>query len=164
MADKTIDNNDIIRPVIRNRFGPAIRQTFVCSTPSMTLQDRKDECDIHRIVQRHAETGLWGTNLAPPTRQPIYGDFTQPVDLLTAQKLLCTAKESFAALPSEVRKEFGNDPIVMLEWLKNPENRKRGEELGLLEKQSGQVPLDVTVPTDTLSGSVPNPSNESEVK
>lgn len=164
MAGKTLVDNDVTRPVIRSRFSPSVRQGFVCFTPSMTLQDRKDECDIHRIVQRHAETGLWGTNLAPPSRQPIFGDFTQPVDLLTAQKLLCTAKESFAALPSEVRKEFSNDPIVMLEWLKNPDNRKRGEELGLLKKQSEQVPLVVTVPTDTITGSVPLTPNESEVK
>lgn len=157
-------NNGVTRPVIRNRFGPITRQGFICSTPSMTLQDRKDECDIHRIVQRHAETGLWGPNLAPATRQPMYGDFTQPVDLLTAQRLLCTAKESFSALPSDVRKEFSNDPIVMLEWLKNPQNYERGVELGLLEKRSGQAPLDVTVPTDTLTGSVPSTPKESEVE
>ena len=125
MGTKSIVNNDVSRPSIRSRFSTPIRQGFTCTTPSLTLQDRKDECDIHRIVQRHAETGLWSDTLAAPTRQPMYGDFTQNVDLLTAQRLLCTAKESFASLPSETRKEFNNDPLLMLEWLKNPSNYER---------------------------------------
>lgn len=164
MDIKTVVNNNIVGPCIRGRFTARTRQGFTCVSPSLTLQDRKDECDIERIVQRHAETGLWGANLAPATRQPMYGDFTQPVDLLTAQNLLCKAKESFASLPSETRKEFNNDPLIMLKWLENPENRKRGEELGLLEKQADQPLLDVTGPTDTLTGSVPSNPNESEVK
>lgn len=162
-----IENNSINGSTcspIRSRFSTPIRQGFTCSTPSLTQQDRKDECDVHRIVERHAETGIWGNSLAPATRQPIYGDFTQPVDLITAQKLLCTAKESFASMPSEIRKEFNNDPILMLEWLKNPDNYERGVELGLLEKRSEQVPLDVTVPTDTHTGSVPTITSESEGK
>ena len=163
MGIENIIDTNVPRPVICSRFSTPSRQGFTCSTPSLTLQDRKDECDVHRIVARHAETGLWGDTLAQPTRQPMYGDFTQNVDLITAQKLLCTAKESFATLPSDVRKEFNNDPIIMLEWLKNPSNYQRGVELGLLVKKSEQVPLDVTVPTDTLTGSVP-PINESVVK
>lgn len=164
MDFKTLVNNNIVGAAIRGRFTGRTRQGFTCLSPSLTLQDRKDECDIQRIVQRHAETGLWGANLAPPTRQPIYGDFTQNVDLLTVQNLLCKAKESFASLPSETRKEFNNDPLIMLKWLENPENRKRGEELGLLEKQAEPAPLDVKVPTDTLTGSVPLQNSESEVK
>lgn len=163
MVTENIIDTNVSRSVIRSRFSAHSRQGFNCLTPSLTLQDRKDECDIHRIVARHAETGLWSDSLALPTRQPIFGDFTANVDLLTAQKLLCTAKESFATLPSNVRKEFNNDPLMMLEWLKNPSNYERGVELGLLEKKSEQGSLDVTVPTDTLTGSVP-PTNESVVK
>lgn len=155
MVSETVVDIDVSRSSIRGRFCPRTRQIFACRTPSLTQQDRAAECDINRIVARHAETGLWGESLATPTRQPMYGDFTADVDLYTAQKLLCTAKESFASLPSDVRKEFGNDALVMLKWLENPANYERGVELGLLEKRSEQGPLDVTVPTDTLTGSVP---------
>lgn len=58
---------------------------------SMTKQSFKDECDIHRIVNRYAETGI-----IPVTNsvEPQYGD----APTMSAHEAACMAAEAASAL------------------------------------------------------------------
>lgn len=151
MGNNKNDNLSGASHIIRSRFDAINDVGTYFGDESLTLQSELESTDVHRIVARHAETGLWSDNLAPSTREPFYGDFSEPCDLLTAETRLVQAKASFMTLPSDVRAEFGNNPLLMLQALAIPENREKFEKLGLLKK-SEHAPLDVNVPTDTLQG------------
>lgn len=160
MASKDIDINYVAAPRIRTPFDDVADKGVFFSTPSLTMQEFAEETNIHNIINRYERTGLWSTNMARPTRMPTFDDFTQVPDLLTAQKQLVLAKESFMSLPSDVRAEFHNDPVLFLKAFENPENRDKLIKLGLVVDKAEQSPLDVTVPTDTPLGSVPKKEGE----
>lgn len=160
MATKNIDTNDVVRPRIRCPFDSAVDEGLICTTPSLTMQEFAEETNIHNIINRYERTGTWSTNMAPPTRIPTFDDFTRVPDLLTAQKQLVLAKESFMSLPSDVRAEFHNDPVLFLKAFEDPENRAKLIKLGLVVDKAEQPSLDVTVPTDTPLGSVPKKEGE----
>lgn len=124
---------------------------------SMAKQSFKDEADINNLVARFDRTGVWSDK--PATRQPRYGDFTSGEDYRDIQNRIAAIKEEFAELPSDLRRQFNNDPSEMLDFLADPENAEEAIELGLLPA-SEQSPLDVTVPTD--SGSIKNTSPASQ--
>lgn len=99
--------------------------------PSLTQQHFREECDINRIMERYQETGNWGeqTNVRPQ-----FGDFSTEFDFRTAQETVIRAREAFEALPSKVRRRFGNDPAELLEFLQDEANRDEAIMLGLIEK------------------------------
>lgn len=103
--------------VIRERYERK-RYTTEVGKESRTKQSFRDECDINRIMKRHAKTGLID-HLS--TREPHYGDFSAAVDLHTAMEQVRAAQDDFAALPSEVRNLCLNDPEVLLRALASPE-------------------------------------------
>lgn len=160
MAAKDITNNDVAAPRIRTPFNDVDNEGVFCSTPSLTMQEFAEETNIHNIINRYERTGTWSTNMALPTRMPTFDDFTQVPDLLTAQKQLVLAKESFMSLPSDVRAEFHNDPVLFLKAFEDPENRAKLIKLGLVVDKADQPPLDVTGPTDTPLSSVPKKEGE----
>lgn len=102
---------------IRERYERERYRTKV-GEESRTKQSFKDECDINRIMKRHAQTGLID-HLS--TREPHYGDFSAAVDLHTAMEQVRAAQDDFAALPSEVRNLCLNNPEVLLRALASPE-------------------------------------------
>lgn len=99
---------------------------------SMTQQHFKDECDVNLIIKRHEETGLWANTLAPATREPIFGDFSDVPDYQTAQDMLIDAQDMFMSLPSSIRKLFDNNAMAFVDFYMNPENEDKLIELGLL--------------------------------
>lgn len=99
--------------------------------PSMTEQHFKEECDINTIVARYQETGV----LPSGNREPLFGDFAEfPQDLQSSQAYFDDAHERFMQLPAQLRKEFDNDPVKLLQFIANDNNRERAIDLGLIDR------------------------------
>lgn len=90
-----------------------------------TKQAFKDSCDINKILKKHAKAGTL-SHLTEYGGQ--YGDFSG-FDFFEAQNTLARAREIFDALPSEVRKDFGNQPANFFEFANDPANVDRLDEL-----------------------------------
>lgn len=132
--------------------------------PSMTLQSAAPECDIYNILNQFNTTGIV-THVASGT--PQYTDVSEVPDYQAAMEIIMTAEEQFSALPSHVRREFDNDPGKMLEFIQNPDNYKRGVELGLFVQNNSldnnNVPdLPSSSLDNGLSSSVVSPSPAAE--
>ena len=106
-------------------------QKLDVSGPVLTQQNAKDECDINIIVEKAKR----GADLSQLERRPIYGDFTNLPDYRTALIMVNQARDAFMALDANVRKRFGNDPAMMLDFLNDPNNREEAVKLGLVNPE-----------------------------
>lgn len=104
-------------------------------------QQFKDETDINVIVRRFGVTGK-----APVVfRNPIT-DFVDVTDYQSAMNAVVAAQREFAQLPAALRKRFGNDPAVLLDFLDDESNRDEAVRLGLVkppperDRDGGEVP------------------------
>ncbi len=86
--------------------------------PGRTKQAFKKSCDINAILKKAQKTGTV-SHLAKHGGE--YGDFTG-FDFLEAQTRLAKAAEIFDELPSEMRKEFDNQPAKFFEFANDPQN------------------------------------------
>lgn len=98
---------------------------------SDTKQSHRDECDINMIMKRFENTGILPDLIK---KDPVYGDFSDPIDYQEAQNVVAFANEQFASLSSKIRKRFGNDPEEFLEFATNPSNAEEMVSLGLATK------------------------------
>lgn len=127
------------------------------SQPSLTVQSDMADTLIPNIFAQH---GLGA--LSTHTRAPVFGDFTDaPTSLQEAYNRILDAQANFLELPSAVRERFANDPMRLLSFLSDPENRAEAQKLGLVNvspaapaapaREAGGPPssLDVTGPGDT---------------
>ena len=117
----------------RTAYDESVRQSkrgIVFEKPSRVKQSFKDECDVNNIMARYATTGVLGH---VNTATPMSGDFTMaPADYQEAMALVLDAEEKFAALSSDVRKRFDNNPMNLLQFIQEPEkNYEEGVKLGL---------------------------------
>ena len=104
--------------------------------PSRTKQSFKDECDINTIVRRFGLTG----QLPSDIRMPLNGDFTNVPDFRTAMDMIVAARESFEAMPADVRSRFHNDAAEFVDFCSDPKNRDEAIKLGLVEKPLQKAP------------------------
>lgn len=113
------------------KFNPPPQVGLEFTEPSMTEQHFKAECDINNIVAQYEVTGV----LPSGDRQPLFGDFADfPTDLQSSQKYFDDAQERFMQLDARLRKEFNNNPVELLQFIANENNRERAIELGLIER------------------------------
>ncbi len=78
-------------------------------------------------MRRYAKTGaLDHVN----QHQPIYG-FASPLDYHESMNIITTADSLFYDLPSKLRNEFNNNPQAFLEFVQDPKNADRANELGI---------------------------------
>lgn len=135
------------------KFNPPPQVGLEFTEPSMTEQHFKDECDINNIVAQYQQTGV----LPQGDRQPLFGDFADfPQDLQSSQAYFDDAHERFMQLPATLRKEFDNDPVKLLQFVADDNNRDRAIELGLIERPpQANVPVS---PQETKVSS--NPENQ----
>jgi len=80
--------------------------------PGLTVQASKEEADINTLVRRFGLTGQMPQNV----RVPLSGDFTDALDFRDSLHAIMEAEKSFAALPAEVRRRFGNDPAEFVDF------------------------------------------------
>lgn len=143
---------------IRKPYKDRVSVVCDCSGfPSLTHQSFKDECDINRILHKYRKTGL----IDHVNRyQGQYGDFSEVESFQDALQIVQDANEAFYTLPSELRKELGNDPAAFLDFVKNPENTEKMRSYGLLPPikptvdSPGAAPGASGVAASGVSGSV----------
>lgn len=117
------------------RYKPPKSPSLVCKDASLTRQEFVRECDLNDIMRRYA------AGLAPlPTgsRKPMYGDFSAVPDYQGALQIVIDAQTRFSALPSELRKRFGNDPAQLVGFLEDEAHRDEAVRLGLLPQPAAE--------------------------
>lgn len=118
-------------PKFRTAYDRDVFEGITFTDPTLAQQHFKDECDVNTILRKYETTGLL-THVANGT--PSYGDFSSVLEFQQAQNILIEAQDAFDALPASLRKRFDNDPVVMLEFIENPDNREEAEKLGFIKK------------------------------
>lgn len=103
-----------------------------CEDKSLAQQHTKDEVDINNIVATFTRTGMLPQHTMPPLQDDFHkiGSFQDALDLVVA------ARESFQAMPAEIRNRFQNDPARFVDFCSNPDNRPEMRKLGLLSDQA----------------------------
>lgn len=120
--------------------------------PTLAQQHSKDEVDINNIMKRYRKTGIID-HVAK--HQGNYGE-NDGIDYHQSMNIIRRADEMFLELPSQVRKEFGNNPAEFLDFVDNPANIEKLREMGLTN-----TPI---TPTSTTSESPPDPSVDQPTK
>lgn len=145
---------------IRSRYDhEGTRTTVTCKTPSMAFQSEKDDTMIEAYLRRYRATGFLGD----PQRKAAatFGDFSGLEDYQTLQNKMCAVKEHFEALPSNIRRFFGDEPANFVNFVTNPSNFQKAIDMGLISSgemyaqaqnqspQANPVPPEVTPPQET---------------
>ena len=97
-------------------------------------------CDINSIVSNYKKTGLLSHQKEKLGR---YIDNTKIPSLMDAQTLIRDAKESFLALPSDIRKLMDHDPTKLVDFIQNPKNLKMLEDHGILTTKPVEIPKEI---------------------
>lgn len=138
------------------RYTPPESPSITFEEPSITDGSFKAECDINNIVQRCMQTGV-----VPSVEGGIYGDFADlPNDLQSSYALIEEAGSRFMQLPSDVRREFNNDPMQLISFLQDPANKQRAGELGLIDLPAASTVSNVQ-PQETVVSNPPADKGES---
>jgi len=130
---KTDGNNEIIRN----------RQQF--NTPKdeevRVEQSHKDEVNINNIVKRH------GVDLIAQTAalQQFQYDDNPNNDFQETMNMILKAKDSFSSVPSEIRKQFDNDPAKFMDFIHNGDNQQQLIDWGLAKAPETPQPIEVVV-------------------
>nr|UXQ88004.1 MAG: internal scaffolding protein [Microvirus sp.] len=91
-------------------------------------QSHAAETNINNIVAQFQTDGV--SPMVNP-KDPLYGDFTAPMDLQSAITRSTDAREAFAALPAHVRAAADNDPVEFLAMVEDPEGMTILKKAGL---------------------------------
>lgn len=100
----------------------------VFTKPSKTQPQFARDLDMNVIVKKYAR------GIMPPLRGGgQYLDNTVlPQDYQQAMDTVLRAQDAFSRLPAAIRDRFANRPELMLEFLKDPNNKAEGQKLGLV--------------------------------
>ncbi len=131
--------------IVKNRYSQRQPTGITFTGKTRTKQSEAQDADINAIIKRHDRTGVV-THLA--SKAPRYGDFSQSVTLQEALDLVHQSDDAFMQLPSEVRRESGNDPARMLELLATQEGTERLIE-ARLDAEIRREPEEEIVPEPT---------------
>jgi phage internal scaffolding protein len=134
-----------IKPKIKFRTAYSERKPcfFETTGDSLTQIHFQDECDILNIIKKHDTQGIINNVQRGVAR---YGDFSQDVDYRESLNLIADAKENFMQLPSEIRKEFNNDPGQFFDFATNPANQAAMAKLGLTKSVTPPLETDKPIP------------------
>lgn len=126
--------------------------------PSRTQQSQKAEADINNILAKHQVNPLLAGGIG--TRTATWGQTFPKMSFHEMSNKILEAQRQFDELPSIIRTEFDNDPGKLLDFIGDEKNRKRAQELGLIE--TPEAPDDKPVPVHLVTEKgTPVPSNES---
>lgn len=110
-----------------------------------TEQHHKAECDINNVIKKYDKTGLiTHVNTAKAT----YGDYTDINEYQESLNIVIKAENAFMEMPSSIRKKFGNDPGLFMEFISNPDNLEEMITLGIAERPITPVPMEVKIVAD----------------
>lgn len=119
--------------------------TISCRTvnnePSLAIQSERDKLDLDYIKSIYERTGIMNN---VRTDEPRYGDFTTSMDYHDMVLRVQQAQDQFMELPATVRARFSNDPGLLLDFVRDPQNASEAVSMGLLNPdaspQANQVP------------------------
>jgi len=100
-------------------------------------QSHKDEVNINNIVKRAGGMELIAKVNA--LKDWKFDDVTSN-DFQENMNAIIKARDTFADVPSEIRKKFDNDPAKFMDFVRNPENIQAMIDLGL-SKAPEEVPI-----------------------
>lgn len=128
------------RPTRSRHFSPAHTATHP------TLQSPSHDANINNIV------GRWLTTGNPPEHinlhTPKWGDFSTAGTYHDMANRVASVAQSFARLPSKIRRKFENQPEQLMDYLSDPANYPEAIELGILDP-SLQPPNDPAPDSDS---------------
>lgn len=132
----------ITLPFVRNPYNydkdeASVNDALLCQDPSLAQQHMKDECDINVIIERFGVTG----HIPVSPVSPNYGDFTGVTDYHSALNQINATMDDFMALPAQLRVRFDHDPVKLLEFLENDQNRDEAIQLGLIDGKPVAEPI-----------------------
>lgn len=104
---------------------------FVPTGESLTIQSQRDEADINVLVRRFGLTGQLPVREMP---EALVGH-VERFDMMEAQNLLVSARESFQSLDATVRERFGNDPMKFVQFCGDKDNLAELRKLGLAKPE-----------------------------
>lgn len=112
--------------------------------PGLTEQSHKDSCDIHFILKKSEKTGILEHVNA---HKGTYGDMPTGDEFHNHMNIIANAETLFETIPAKIRNEFENSPAKFLDFIQNPDNREKMEEIGF--DSSHLPPKKVTPVTKT---------------
>lgn len=135
--------------IIRNKVG------LDCSGDDLiTEQSHAAEVNINAIVKKHGIDLIAKTNaLLSPTFR--FDDVTGN-DFTEAMNILSKAQNTFDSMPSQIRKEFDNNPAKFLDFVQNPDNADKMVDMGLAHPpQPPAEPVEVVVTQPVTTEVIP---------
>lgn len=119
----------------------SVRTPFVNDEPSMTKQSFREETDINILASKYIRKDVEYTpvqiaaQIAAVTQKPLtYGDVSNATNLNDAMNVIAEIQDAFDVLPAIIRQRFDNDPLSLVGFLENPDNRPEAVKLGLMEE------------------------------
>jgi phage internal scaffolding protein len=106
------------------------RKGFETVGESLTQQHFKDETMIENVIRKHDRLGIV-EHVQRGVAQ--YGDFSEINEYRESMDIINAANASFAALPSEIRRQFDNDAGEFFEFVTDPKNKDAMVKMGLAE-------------------------------
>lgn len=130
-------------PKVRGRFSPVDaaaqrrgKDEKGIDIPSKTQKQFAVDADVNTMVQRFRGPP---PGLPNASKRPIFGDFANVPDYMSAFNAVSRVQEQYMGLPSSIRKRF-TSPARIIEFISDPENKAEAEKLGLLPKPPVQPP------------------------
>lgn len=108
-----------------------------CKDVTRAVQSSRDEVDINTIVRRFGLTGQLPENVHVPQ----FVDFDEVHDFHSAMNLIGEARDSFMAMPADVRARFDNDPQGLVAFVSDPANLDEARKLGIAVAKAAEDPL-----------------------
>jgi len=123
--------------VIRNR----VQLTIPKDETIRVEQAHRDEVNINNIVRRH------GIDLIAKTAalQQFTYDNNPNNDFQETMNAILKAQDSFESVPSEIRKQFDNNPAKFMDFIHNSDNQQQLIDWGLAKAPETPQPVQVVV-------------------
>lgn len=107
--------------IITNHSELRTRKSIDCSSPKLTDQSFKNQCDVNIIMENYAKTGMLSH---VTTITPTFTDNTLVPSLEDAFNIVNRAEEAFSELPPAIRKLMDNNPSNLELFIQNPDNQE----------------------------------------
>lgn len=133
---------------------PRVQKHF--TKPSRTKQEFKEQCDLALTIKRFQKTPE-GRETLKQLQNHVGGqylDVSNIPDYRTVRDAINRADASFMALPAIVRKRFGNDAAMFVDFCSDPANLPELRKMGLAkpEVEKPVKPADAGSSTPPVKG------------
>lgn len=122
-------------PLIRTAYGPKSNPSQKKFDKSLTKQSMKKDSDINYIVERFQKTGVVNH---VSKMEAIFGDF-ETMNYQESLNNVMRANEMFLSIPSDIRKDFDNDPEKFIEFCLDEKNKEKLVEYGLASWSKDEI-------------------------